>query len=237
MSNRMIEPLRDDCTEQASAFRRWWAKRWDGGNSLLRKSLLYQLRQRPDIEHKDLWTDEVERQISAYCLRAFKECLGLPNERLIADDPLEMVASIDGEGFEDVLKDLEQKFRFIFDQDVWKVVKTFGDLVRYVREHQGSAALAELQKRYRIGWGYSTIGWLVFFGVIGCFIYKVIEVGKAVTRSGELDFWQIIGLVFSLLVSGFVMYMAYAVVINWCKERKALREEQEKLERGANEHT
>jgi Tfp pilus assembly protein PilO len=58
-----------------------------------------------------------------------------------------------------------------------------------------------------------------------------------VTRSGEIDFWQIIGLVFSLLASVFVMYMAYAVVINWCKERKAFREEQEKLERGANEHT
>ena len=52
------------------------------------------------------------------------------------------------------------------------------------------------------------------------------------TRSGELDFWQIIGLVFSFLASGFVMYMAYAIVVNWCKERKALREEQEKLERG-----
>ena len=76
----------------------------------MRKSLLYQLRQRPDIEHKDLWTDEVERQISAYCLRAFKECLGLPNERLIADDPLEKVASIDGEGFEDVLKEAQASF-------------------------------------------------------------------------------------------------------------------------------
>lgn len=228
----MIEPLRDDCAERHSAFRLKWARRLGGENTLLRETLLRQLRLRPDIEHKDLWTDEVERQIAAYCLRYFKKCLGLPNERLIADDPLEMVASIDGEGFEDVLKDLEQKFRFIFDQDVWKVVKTFGDLVRYVREHQGSATLAELQKRYRIGWGCSTIGWLVFFGVIGCFIYKVIEVGKAVTRSGELDFWQIIGLVFSFLASGFVMYMAYAIVVNWCKERKALREEQEKLERG-----
>ena len=231
MSHRMIEPLRDDCAERHSAFRLKWARRLVGENTLLRETLLRQLRLRPDIEHKDLWTDEAERQIAAYCLRDFKECLGLPNERLITDDPLEMVASIDGEGFEDVLKDLEQKFRFIFDQDVWKVVKTFGDLVRYVREHQGSAALAELQKRYRIGWGCTTIGWLVFWGTIGCLIYKVIEVGNA-ARRGELNFWLLVGLVFSLLASGFVMYMAYAIVVNWYKERKALREEQEKLERG-----
>ena len=64
MSRRMIEPLRDDFVEQASAFRRWWAKRWDGGNSLLRKSLFNQLRLRPDIAYKDLWTDEKERQIA-----------------------------------------------------------------------------------------------------------------------------------------------------------------------------
>ena len=230
----MVEPLRDDCAERYSAFRLKWAKRWDGGRGLLRKTLLRQLSLRPDIEYKDLWTDEVERRITAYCLRDFKECLGLPNERLIPNDPLEMMASIDGDGFEDVLRDLEQKFRFIFDLDVWKVVKTFGDLVRYVREHQGSAALAELHKRHRIGWGGTTIGWLVFSGVIGCLIYKVIEVGKA-ARSGELDFWQLIGLVFSLLASGFVMYMVYAIVVNWHKERKALREEHEKLERGTRD--
>ena len=27
MSRRMVEPLRDDRTEQASTFHRWWAKR------------------------------------------------------------------------------------------------------------------------------------------------------------------------------------------------------------------
>ncbi len=143
-----------------------------------------------------------------------------------------MVASIDDEGFEDALEDLEQKFRFIFDEDVWKTVKTFGDLVRYVRERQGSADLAELQKRHRIGWGCATIGLLVIFGVIGYFVCNVIVVGRAVAGGGELGFRQIVGLVFSLLSSGFVMYLAYAVVAAKREERRALREEREKPESG-----
>ncbi len=228
----MIEPLRDDCAERHSAFRLTWAIRLGGESALLRKTLLRQLRLRPDIKHEDIWTDEAERKIAACCLRGFKECLGLPNERLIADDPLEMVASIDDEGFEDALEDLEQKFRFIFDEDVWKTVKTFGDLVRYVRERQGSAGLAELQKRHRIGWECVTIGLLVFFGVIGYFVCNVIVVGRAVAGGGELGFRQIVRLVFSLLSSGFVMYLAYAVVAAKREERRTLREEQEKPESG-----
>ena len=222
-----IEPLRDDCAERASAFRRKWAKSWDGGNSLLRKSLLAQLRQRPDIEYTELWPDGEDRRIAAYCLDDFKVCLGLPNGRLVPGDTLHMLASIDEDGVNDVMQDLEHEFRLVFEQDVWNRVKTFGELVRYVREHKGSASLAELHERHRIGWGCATVLWLVFAGVIGLFISEVAEAIEA-ARNSCLHGREVVGLAFGLLMSVFVSLFAYAAVVGWCKERKELREEREK---------
>ena len=222
-----IEPLRDDCAERASAFRQYWAKSWDGGNSLLRKSLLAQLRQRPDIEYKELWPDGEDRRIAAYCLDDFKVCFGLPNERLVPDDTLYMLASIDGDGVIDVMQDLEQEFRFIFEEDVWDRVKTFGELVRYVREHEGSASLAELHERHRIGWGCATVLWLVFAGVIGLTISEAVEAIEA-ARNSCLRVREVVVLAFSLLMTVFVSVFACAAVVGWYRERKELREEREK---------
>jgi len=132
----MIEPLRDDCTERYSAFRVKWAKLWDGGRGLLRKSLLRQLRLRPDIEYKDLWANEEELQIATYSVRTCKELLGLPNERLVPGDTFEMIAAADaygGDGFLDVLLTLEREFRLDL-KDVIEKPTTLSDLVRYVRE-------------------------------------------------------------------------------------------------------
>lgn len=67
----------------------------------MRKSLLAQLRQRPDIEYTELWPDGEDRRIAAYCLDDFKVCLGLPSGRLVPGDTLHMLASIDEDGVND----------------------------------------------------------------------------------------------------------------------------------------
>ena len=222
----MIEPLKDDCAARYSAFRRRWAKRWDGGRSLLRKSLLRQLRQRPDCA--DLWAAEDERRIAAACGRAFKENLGLPHARLVPDDALALLAAIDAEGVPGVLPDLEREFRFIFEPDVWDKVKTFGELVRYVHAHQGSATLAEIHSRQRIGWGCAAVLGLILVGAIGL---SISEIGHAVAaaRHLELGAREALGLIVSALALIFSALMAAALVVNWYTARKDLRAEREQL--------
>ena len=180
-----------------------------------------------------LGIDGEERRIAAYCLDAFKLSLGLPNERLVPDDTLGMLASIDEDGVNDVMQDLEQEFRFIFEEDVWDRVKTFGELVRYVREHEGSASLAELHERHRIGWGRATVLWLVFAGVIGLTISEVVDAIEA-ARNSCLRGREVVGLAFVLLMSVFVSLFAYAAVVGWYKERKELREEREKAAKNSS---
>jgi hypothetical protein len=67
----------------------------------------------------------------------------------------------------------------------------------------------------------------VFAGVIGLFISEVAEAIEA-ARNSCLRGRDVVGLAFGLLMSVFVLLMAYAIVANWYKERKELREEREK---------
>ena len=229
----MIVPLRDDCAERYSAFRLKWAKRWDGGRGLLRKALLHQLSLRPDIEYKDLWTDEEERRTAARCMRVCKEMFGLPNERLVLNDPLEMLLAIDEDGFIDFLRALEREFRLdLMCGDVVDKTTTLGGLVRYVHEHQGMLTLAETCKRDRLGWGCSAFLWFLSVGVIAGLYSDVTGMIEAV-RYGDVRWQQILGLVFSLLGSSVAIVVAWSLITSWLKERKELREEREKLEKAA----
>ena len=223
----MIEPLKDDCAARHSAFRRRWAKRWDGGRSLLRKSQLQQLKQRPDCE--DQWAAEDERRIAAACGRAFKENLRLPNARLVPDDALALLAAIDAEGVPGVWPDLEREFRFIFEPDVWDKVKTFGELVRYVHAHQGSATLAEIYSRRRMGWGCAAVLGLILAGAIGLSVSEIVH-AVAAARNFELGAREALGLTVSALALVFSVLMAAALVVNGYKARKELRAERERLE-------
>ena len=222
-------PLRDDCAERYSASRVKWAKRWDDGLGLRRKALLRQLSLRPDIGYKDLWPDEEERRIAARCMSICKEMLGLPNERLVPDDPLEMLVAADGDGgdnFLDFIRALEYEFRLDLI-DVIEKPTALGDLVHYIREHQGSLTLAEASKKHGLGCGSATYLWIVFVTVIAWTVSYIVEVVEDVPK-GIVGWKSIIALVVSLIMSGVGIITAFFLVVDWFKERKAIREEREK---------
>lgn len=234
----MIEPLRDDCAERYSAIRQKWAKRWDDGRGLLRKTILRQLSLRPDIDYKDLWTDKEERQIAARCMGVCKEMLGLPNERLVPDDPLEILVAADGDGgdnFLDFIRALEYDFRLnLMCEDGVDKMTTLGDLVRYVNKHQGELTLAETCKRRRIGWGCSALLWLLFASLTACLYFDISGMVEAV-RNNSVAWRKVLGLAIGLVLYGIAILVVCALVADWFKERKAIREERQKSEKDSSE--
>lgn len=227
----MVTPLRDDCSERFSTLRLKWAKFYGGGWSLLVKSLRRQLEERAEPDWNDLWPNEEERRIAIRSSKTFKEYFGMPNAHLIPEDPMELIVAFDGDGGVIALQELEDEYRLALNgkeqsviEGVDRPVKTFGDFVRYIRDHQGTLTRKELYERHKVGFGCAVFLWLIFVIIIGLTVRELIFAYRAL-HGADLGVRQGLGLIFGFGVSGIAIMVAYLFVSAWWKNRREIKQE------------
>lgn len=225
----MVTPLRDDCSERFSTLRLKWAKFYDDERSLLVKSLRRQLEERAEPDWDDLWPNEEDRRIAIRSSKTFKEYFGMPNAHLIPEDPMELIMAFDGDGGVIALQELEDEYRLALNGGGQSVregggVKTFGDFVRYIRDHQGTLTRKELYERHKVGLGCALFLWLVFAVIIGLTVRELIFAYRA-WQGADLGVRQGLGLIFGFGVSGITIMVAYLFVSAWWKNRREIKQE------------
>ena len=160
-----LPPLRDDVAERYSPSRLKWLNLCDKHYSVLLKSLRRQMRERPDVWGIGFWEDEQDERIARTCADLMARSWGLPNNRLIPEDDLCLAMSF-GEDDPMPFSEIEESFRFVFEQDWYLQKRTFADLVSYVRGHEGTASLAEIKARCKPRYGCFVVLVLAVLGVI-----------------------------------------------------------------------
>mgnify|MGYP003322876223 FL=1 len=131
-------PLYAEAREKYSHWYKWELNPGCEG----RAQFLYeQLKARPSPWGKGLWKDEETEKIAERCAQIFVEnFLACPNERLIPQDPMEMVMALNDTGdLEDVeaLVQIEREFSCKIPEECFQAERTFEEFVEYVKDGKG----------------------------------------------------------------------------------------------------
>ena len=145
-------PLRAEAREKYS---HWYKPELNPGCEGRAKFLYEQLKARPSPWGKGLWKDEETEKIAERCAQIFVEnFLECPNERLIPQDPMEMVMALNDTGdLEDVeaIDQIESEFTCKIPEEFFQKERTFEELVECVKEGKGKAPPEKLTVKNMAG--------------------------------------------------------------------------------------
>ena len=220
-----VQPLRDDVEEKVSPRRFKWLNLCDHHYSALLESLRRQLLRRPDVWGVGLWPDAESESIARKCAEIFGYS-AMPNDHLIPDDPLNLIAAFDGDGVQVAVRDIEEEFRLVIDDGWYEKGRTFSELVDYIRTHRGTAPNAVFRERRHLGWGCAVVLWLILAGIVWFTVETVIVLCED-ARNGELGVKSAIGVIFALPIAVFSIYFAYLLVKQKLTDRREAAEERE----------
>lgn len=140
-----------------------------------------------------------------------------------------------GEGFLDALNGLELEFSLALgcsdvfaDEGSALKMKTVDDLVRHIREREGSLSKAELYRRHRTGWGCACFLWLLFALIMWWTADELVDAYQAF-QDGAVGSRNVLGLMFSILSAATAVLLAFALIRQWFAGRQAIREARQKL--------
>lgn len=107
-------------------------------------------------------------------------------------------------------------------------MKTVDDLVRHIREREGSLSKAELYRRHRTGWGCACFLWLLFALIMWWTADELVDAYQAF-QDGAVGSRNVLGLMFSILSAATAVLLAFALIRQWFADRQAIREARQKL--------
>jgi len=222
-----VRPLVDDVEGKCSASLFRWLNLWDNHHNALVKSLEEQLLSRPDVWGKGLWKTQGEEDAARKCAGILKDFLALPNDRLVPGDSLSLIAAFDGDGVVGALRDVEEDFSCIIDEEWYGSENTFADLIEYVRAHEGTASRAVFRERHKLGCGCSLVLLLILAALL---LLAGISVMSAIEhfRNGSLAESDLLGLVFTLVPAAFGIFIAVLFVRQWIDAHREEAEERRK---------
>lgn len=132
-----LKPLHDDVSgSQKTRFQRIVVKLF--GDVYLSRSLKTQLAQRPKTWGLGLWPDIETERVAKICAECLSQNFGCRDDKLIPDDPLDLIVAIDPSYYLDDFAVIEIMREFDCDLDPTSYQGgTFGDLVKAVMEARG----------------------------------------------------------------------------------------------------
>ena len=163
--------------EAAEKYARWFKLEMNRGCEGSAAFLYEQLKARPNPWGIGLWKDAETEMIAKRCAEIFIEFLDkCPNDRLIPQDSMTMVAALNDMGdMDDVfaVQDSEYEFGCTIPDDFYTDETTFGDFVECVKAGRGKAQ-PQKENGTAKGW-FSCFGLCVFlflcWGVIPGFVF------------------------------------------------------------------
>ena len=209
-------PLHAEAREKYS---HWYKPELNPGCEGRAKFLYEQLKARPSPWGKGLWKDEEAEKIAERCAQIFVEnFLECPNERLIPQDPMEMVMALNDTGdLEDVeaLHQIEDEFVCKIPEDFFQSEKTFGDFVECVRNGRGEGQVASERTEASdgLGWFGTAVVFALCFVGFPCFwlfcVYKAI----AGVMTGLTEGWADVSIV-ALSIQGLVSCLGSYILVS-----------------------
>lgn len=207
-------PLHAEARENYS---HWYKPELNPGCEGRAKFLYEQLKARPSPWGKGLWKDEETEKIAERCAQIFVEnFLECPNERLIPQDPMEMVMALNDTGdLEDVeaIDQIESEFTCKIPEEFFQKERTFEELVECVKKGKGKAPPEKLKATDVGGCLFGCILMSVIFIVLPCYsAYRVYsELATGFSEGWEqVEVGTLIG---HSIVVGFGLFIAVAVAI------------------------
>lgn len=201
-----------------------------------RKEINRQLELRPEVWGVGLWPDEKSESIARKIGELICRVGGLKRNAFIPDDPLIDINAIEYEWglFADVSGYLNQDFGCWIAHVEWEDLtsKTFGDLVRIVKEREGTSLRSECVPFSMVGW-FKTFGlnwlagWLSWLFIIFLLAVTFLLV-FVVMRSCGLDdervlvtciIWAVLAVAFAVwkgCKSGVLKVLYYLALIGFC---------------------
>ena len=163
--------------EAAEKYSRWFKLEMNRGCEGRAAFLYEQLKARPNPWGIGLWKDAETEKIAKRCAEIFIDYFDkCPNDRLIPQDRMEMVAALNDTGdIDDVMavEEIEDEFDCTIPDGFYTEETTFGDFVECVKAGRGKAQPQE-EKGTAKGW-LSSFGLCVFlflcWGVIPGFVF------------------------------------------------------------------
>ena len=174
--------------EAAEKYARWFKLEMNRGCEGRAAFLCEQLKARPNPWGIGLWKDAETEKIAKRCAEIFIEFLDkCPNDRLIPQDSMTMVAALNDTGdMDDVfaVQDIEYEFGCRIPDNFYTDETTFGDFVECVKAGRGKVQ-PQTEKATAGGW-LSSFGFVAFL-----FLSWVIIPGFAFYKLG-VSIWSII---------------------------------------------
>ena len=216
-------PLHAEARENYS---RWYKPELNPGCEGRAKFLYEQLKARPSPWGKGLWKDEETEKIAERCAQIFVEnFLECPNERLIPQDPMEMVMALNDTGdLEDVeaIDQIESEFTCKIPEEFFQKERTFEELVECVKKGRGKAPPEKLTVKDTAGCLLGCAMLSLSFVVLPCYAaYRVYS--ELVT--GFSEGWEQVevgSLVGHSIGAGFGLFIAVVVVIAMFRKDKRI---------------